>query len=383
MAAASADDADVYSLRTLRKRGQLKVFLGYAPGVGKTFSMLAEAHRRASRGEDIVVGFVETHGRKETAELVEGLEQVPLKRLTYRGKEFDELDTAAVIARNPAWVLIDEMAHTNVPGTQHAKRWQSVAEIQAAGISVITTVNVQHFESLNDTVYEITGVRVQETLPDAVLDQADEVVLVDLTTSALLNRLRRGVVYDLDKIPGALANFFKRENLVALRELALRKTAEEVDEVLERMTSAEESPHPWATEERVIVCVRPSPVAAKLIRRGHRLAKRFQGRFWVLHVRTHAQIGGSGRRQVEQLFELARELGGEAVEIEGDSVGDEILRFARDHRATFIVLGQSRRSRIDEIVRGSRIARIMREIDHADVLVVADPSKSPPVPLED
>ena len=374
---------EVYSLRTLRKRGRLKIFLGYAPGVGKTFSMLGEAHRRCSRGEDLVIGFVETHGRVETAELVEGLEQVPLKRLTYRGKEFEELDTAAVIARKPEWVLVDEMAHTNVPGAQHAKRWQSVEEIQAAGINVITTVNVQHFESLNDTVYDITGVRVQETLPDAVLDQADEVVLVDLTTSALLTRLRRGVVYDLDKIPGALANFFKRENLMALRELALRKTAEEVDEYLERMNAGEESPHPWATEERVIVCVRPSPVAAKLIRRGHRLAKRFQGRFWVLHVRTHAQLGGSGRKQVEQLFELARELGGEAVETEGDSVGEEVLRFARDHRATFIVLGQSRRSRIDEIVRGSRIAHIMREIDHADVLVVADPSKSPPVPLDD
>ena len=374
---------EVYSLRTLRKRGRLKVFLGYAPGVGKTFSMLAEAHRRCSRGEDLVIGFVETHGRAETAEQVEGLEQVPLKRLTYRGKEFEELDTAAVIARNPEWVLVDELAHTNVPGTRHAKRWQSVEEIQAAGISVISTVNVQHFESLTDTVYDITGVRVQETLPDAVLDQADEVVLVDLTTSALLNRLRRGVVYDLDKIPGALANFFKRENLMALRELALRKTAEEVDEYLERMNAGEESPHPWATEERVIVCVRPSPVAAKLIRRGHRLAKRFQGRFWVLHVRTHAQLGGSGRRQVEQLFELARELGGEAVEIEGDSVGEEVLRFARHHRATFIVLGQSRRSRIDEIVRGSRIAHIMREIDHADVLVVADPSKSPPIPSDD
>jgi hypothetical protein len=236
---------EVYSLRTLRKRGHLKVFLGYAPGVGKTFSMLAEAHRRAARGEDIVIGFVETHGRRETAELVEGLERVPLKRLAYRGKEFEELDTDAVIARRPEWVLIDEMAHTNVPGTRHDKRWQSVEEIQAAGINVVSTVNIQHFESLNDTVYDITGVRVQETLPDAVLDQADEVVLVDLTTAALLNRLRRGVVYDLDKIPGALSNFFKRENLVALRELALRKTAEEVDDFLERITAGEESLHPW------------------------------------------------------------------------------------------------------------------------------------------
>ena len=207
----SEEPADeVFALRTLRKRGRLKIFLGYAPGVGKTFSMLAEAHRRCSRGEDIVIGFVETHGRAETAELVEGLEKVPLKHLAYRGEEFIELDTDAVIARHPEWVLMDEMAHTNVPGTQHAKRWQSVEEILAAGISVITTVNVQHFESLNDTVFDITGVRVRETLPDAVLDQADEVVLVDLTTSALINRLRRGVIYELEKIPGALTNFFKQ-----------------------------------------------------------------------------------------------------------------------------------------------------------------------------
>jgi two-component system sensor histidine kinase KdpD len=377
MMAGERGDAEVNALRTLRKRGQLKVFLGYAPGVGKTFSMLSEAHRRASRGEDIVVGFVETHGRAETAELVEGLERVPLERITYRGKEFEELCTGAVIARRPEWALVDELAHTNVPGARHTKRWQSVEEIQAAGINVITTVNVQHFESLNDTVYEITGVRVQETLPDAVLDRADEVVLVDLTTDALLNRLRRGVVYDLDKLPGALANFFRRENLVALRELALRKTAEEVDEFLERITAGEEAPHPWATEERVVVCVRPDPVAARLIRRGHRLAKRFQGRFWVVHVRAQGQPDGPERRRVEQLFDLARELGGESVELEGDSVGEEILRFARDHRATFVVLGQSRRSRLDEIVRGSRIARIIRETDHTDVLVVADPGTSP------
>ena len=284
----AADDMtdEVYSLRTLRKRGQLKVFLGYAPGVGKTFSMLSEAHRRVSRGEDLVIGFAETHGRAEVAELVTGLEQVPLKRLEYRGKQFEELDTAAVIARRPEWVLIDELAHTNVPGTTHAKRWQSVEEIIAAGISVITTVNIQHFESLNDTVFEITSVRVQETLPDSVLDQADEVVLVDLTTNALLNRLKRGVVYDLDKIPGALANFFQRGNLVALRELALRKTAEEVDDSLERIIAGDEAVHPWATEERIVVCVRPSPIAAKLVRRGHRLAKRFQGRFWVCLLYT-------------------------------------------------------------------------------------------------
>ena len=334
--------------------------------------MLAEAHRRVSRGEDVVVGFVETHGRRETAELVEGLESLPLKRLAYRGKEFDELDTDAVIARRPAWVLVDELAHTNIPGARHAKRWQSVEDIQAAGISVITTVNVQHLESLNDTVFEITGVRVQETLPDAVLDQADEVVLVDLTTAALVNRLRRGVVYDLDTVPGALANFFRRENLVALRELALRKTAEEVDDFLERIAPDADSLHPWVAEERVLVCVRPGPLAVRLVRRGHRLARRLQGRLWVLHVRTQ-RLDPVARRELDDLFALTRTLEGEVVELEGDSVGEEILRFARERHASFIVLGQSRRSRLDEILHGSQITRIIREIDCADVLVVADP----------
>ena len=363
---------EAYSLRTLRKRGKTKVFLGYAPGVGKTFSMLAEAHRRCSRGEDVVVGFVETHGRKETAELVEGLERLPLKHITYRGKVFEELDTAAVIARDPEWVLVDELAHTNVPGAEHEKRWQSVEEIQAAGINVITTVNVQHVESLNETVYDITGVRVQETVPDTVLDQADEVVLVDLTTAALVNRLRRGVVYDLDTVPGALAGFFRRENLVALRELALRKTAEEVDDYLERIAPDADVLHPWVAEERILVCVRPGPLAHRLVRRGNRLARRLQGRLWVLHVRTQ-RLGTDARRELDDLFTLTRTLGGEVVEIEGDSVGEEILRFARERHASFIVVGQSRRSRLDEILRGSQITRIIREIDCADVLVVADP----------
>jgi two-component system, OmpR family, sensor histidine kinase KdpD len=364
------------SLRTLRKRGRMKIFLGYAPGVGKTFTMLAEAHRRISRGEDVVIGFLETHGRAETAKMAEGLEQVPLKRLEYRGKHFEELDTAAVIARAPEWVLVDEIAHTNVPGTVHAKRWQSVEEILVAGISVITTVNVQHFESLNDTVFQITGVRVQETLPDSVIDLADEVVLVDLTTDALLNRLKRGVVYDLDKIPGALANFFQRGNLVALRELALRKTAEEVDDSLERYVAEHEPRHPWGTEDRIVACIRRGEVAAKIVRRSYRLAKRLQGSFWVLHVRTSSQALAVNRRELDQLFDLARQLGGHVVEVGGDSIADEILRFAREKRATFIVMGQSKRSRLNEIVRGSLVTRIMRESSYVDLLVVADPSKS-------
>ena len=372
--------AEGFSLQTLRKRGRLKVFLGYAPGVGKTYTMLSEAHRRAARGEDVVIGFVEPHDRKETSDLIVGLEQVPLKLIEYRRKTFEELDTAAVIARAPAWALVDELAHTNVPGTKHEKRWQSVEEILAAGIDVITTVNVQHLESLNDTVFQITGVRVQETVPDSVVDRAEEIVLVDLTAAALLNRLQRGVVYDLDKIPGALQNFFKRGNLVALRELALRKTAEEVDDYLEKYLVDHEPEHPWGTEDRVVVCVRPGDQAKKMIRRGYRLAKRFQGEFWTLHVKTPGQVIGGRRHDLQALFDLTTALGGKVMEVDGDSVAVEILRFAREKRATFIVMGQSKRSRMHEIAHGSLVARIMRESDHVDLLVVADPSKTSRAP---
>jgi len=373
--------SEQFALKTLRNRGRHKIFLGYAPGVGKTFTMLSEARRRLERGEDVVIGYVETHGRKAIAELAEGLPVVPRKRIEYRRKTFEEMDTAAVIARRPQVVLVDELAHTNIPGTEHKKRWQSVEEILAAGIDVISTVNVQHFESLNDTIYEITTVRVRETLPDSILDRADEVVLVDLTADALINRLNRGVVYDLEKIPGALSNFFRRGNLVALRELALRKTAEEVDDKLQDYLDAHEIETPWATEDRVIVCVKAGEVAKKLIRRGYRLAKRLQGQFWVVHVHTPGETLGRHHAELDDLFALATNLGGQVVELSGDKEADVILDFAREHRATFIVMGQSKRSRMEEVLRGSSlIARIMRETDNLDVLAVADPSKASPEP---
>ena len=366
-----------FALRTLRNRGRHKIFLGYAPGVGKTFTMLSEARRRSDRGEDVVIGFVETHGRKAIAELAQGMTIIPRKTIEYRGRSFEEMDTAAVIARHPTVVLVDELAHTNIPGSAHEKRWQSVEDVLAAGIDVISTVNVQHFESLNDTVYQITGVRVRETLPDSILDRADEVVLVDLTTDALLNRLNRGVVYDLEKIPGALSNFFRRGNLVALRELALRKTAEEVDESLQHYMDEHDIRSPWATEDRVVVCVKAGPVAKKLVRRGYRLAKRLQGQLWVVHVHTPGETLGRHHAELDELFELTRELGGTVVELSGDSEADAILTFAREHRATFVVMGQSKRSRMDEVLRGSSlIVRIMRETEDVDVLAVADPSKA-------
>lgn len=364
-------------MHSFQKHGRHKIFLGYAPGVGKTYTMLAEAHRRVARGEDVVIGIVETHGRTEVAKLIIGIEQIPRKHLEYRSSTFEEMDTAAVMARRPEWVLVDELAHTNIPGTNHAKRWQSVLEILDAGINVISTVNVQHFESLNDTVFEITGVHVRETLPDSIIDHADEVVLVDLTPSALLNRLKRGDVYALAKVPTALQNFFRPGNLGALRELALRKTADEVDEQLRTYMEEQRIADAWRTQERVMVCVTPTGKSTKLIRRGYQIARRLSGVFWTVFVRTPgSMLPPREETTLQELFELTRNLGGEIVELEGESTAEAIIRFAAEHQATTIVMGQSIRSRMEEILRGNIITRIMREAKNLDVLVVAGTEES-------
>lgn len=355
-------------------RGKLKIFLGALAGVGKTYRMLSEAHRRIERnGEDVVIGLVEAHGRPATAALVTGIEQVPMKAIEYRGRVFYELDTDAVIARHPQWVLVDELAHTNIPGTRHEKRWQSVEEIRDAGIGVISTLNIQHLESLNDAVYEITGVRVRETIPDAIVDSADEVELEDLTPDALINRLKRGDIYQGEKIPQALGNFFRKGNIVALRELALRKTVDEVDTELHDYMEAHHMAQGKAAHEHITVLVGPRALAPRLVRRGYRLAKRMQGTFSTVHVR----VPGATLRKEEQAllseaYELTRALGGEVVELYGESVADEIVKHVTDAETTFIVMGQSARSRLEEIIRGSIINRIMRETRNIDIVVVAD-----------
>lgn len=355
------------------KRGKLKIFLGAVPGVGKTYRMLSEAHRRAARGEDIVVGLVETHGRPATAELLDGLEQIPLKPIEYRGKTFYELDTSAVIARRPQWVLVDELAHTNIPGTVHAKRWQSVEEILDAGINVISTVNVQHLESLNDTVQEITGIRVRETLPDSIIKQADEVELVDLTPDALINRLKRGDIYHEEKISQALSNFFRKGNIVALRELALQVTALEVDDQLHRYMDAHKMPQGKAAREYIVVAVAPRPISLKLVRRGYRLAKRTGGDFTCVFVRVPGvMLSQKEEALLQEICGLARNLGAEVVTLEGDSVADELIKYLNGYGATMIVMGQSARSRWEEIVRGSTVNKIMRETENVDIVVVAE-----------
>ncbi len=360
-------------------RGKLKIFVGAVAGVGKTYKMLSETHRRVGRGEDIVIGLIETHGRPATAEQMQGFEQIPLKKIEYRDTVFYELDTAAVISRHPECVLIDELAHTNVPGTVHAKRWQSIEEIRGAGINVITTLNVQHVESLNDVVFEITGVRVRETVPDWVIDSADEVELVDLTADALINRLKRGDIYKEDKIPQALANFFRKGNIVALRELALQRTAEEVDEQLHEYMKGHDMAQGKLAREHVLVCVTPRTVAQKLVRRGYRISKRMQGTFDVVFVRPPgASLTKREQDQINCVYELARNFGGKVVELEGDSVSGEIVQYAVQAGATAIVMGQSARGRLQEILKGSIITRIMRQTKDIDIIVVAD-SKDEPI----
>ncbi len=360
-----------------RSRGRHKIFLGYAPGVGKTYTMLAEAQRRASRGEDLVVGFVEPHRRPETIALMAGLESIATKKIEYRGAIFEELDTDAVIARRPRWVLVDELAHTNVPGTRHEKRWESVEEILDAGINVISTLNVQHLESLNDVISQITGICVRETIPDRVLDEADEVVLVDVTPEALVNRLKRGVVYTEENVDQALQHFFRKGNLVALRELALRKTAEEVDEELEAFIATHDVDKTWGVIDRVLVAITARESSSKLIRRGYQLARRLDGDLWVVHIRPPGVLLPASQETVlVELRRLVEELDGHFIDMSGDDVAAEIIEFARAHQITFIVMGQSARSRMDEIVRGSIVNRIMRETRNIDVVIVAEEDRS-------
>lgn len=355
-----------------QKLGQLKVYMGAVPGVGKTFRMLSEAHRRKERGQDIVIGLVETHGRKATAELTKGLEQVPLKEITYRGKVFKEMDTDAVIARRAEWVLIDELAHTNVPGASHEKRWQSIDVIREAGINVLSTVNIQHLESMNDAVLEITGVRVRETVPDAVIDNADEVELVDLPPEAIINRLLRGDIYGHDKVSQALANFFTKPNLVALRELVLRKTADEVDEQLDEIMAESQTFGRKVAHDYVVVCVTPRPQSGKLIRRGYSIAKRLKCKFSVVFVRlAGASLGGRTDKVAAQLKNLTEFLGGKFVELVGDSIADEIAKYINSTRTTMMVMGQSKRHRFNEVLSGSIVNHVMRAVDNVDIVLIA------------
>jgi two-component system sensor histidine kinase KdpD len=367
------------------RTGKLRIFVGAAPGVGKTYTMLETAHARRKDGYDVIVGAVETHGRSETEALLRDLEVVPRKRIEYRGQTLEEMDVDAIIARHPQMVLVDELAHTNVPGSRHPKRYLDVEELLGHGIDVYTTVNVQHIESLNDVVAQITHVRVRETVPDAVFDRADSVELVDLTPEDLIERLKEGKVYVPHQAVRALEHFFSPANLTALRELALRRTAERVDEQLLAEMQAHAIQGPWAAGERVLVCVSEDRSAAGLVRYAKRLADRLHGPWTALYVegRRSAGLSEEERDRVADTLRLTEALGGEATTIPGGDKGiaDDVIAHARANNATQIVIGKSSRSRWFEILHGSVVHDLVRRAGNISVHVVAgDAVVGEPVP---
>jgi two-component system sensor histidine kinase KdpD len=353
------------------KRGSLRIYLGAAPGVGKTYAMLNEAKRRAARGTDVVVGYVETHGRPNTAAQVAGLEVIPRKQVTYRGTALEEMDLEAVLARRPAVVLVDELAHTNAPGSRHAKRWEDVEELRDAGIEVITTLNIQHLESLNDVVERITGVKQRETIPDEVARRADQVELVDMAPEALRRRMAHGNVDGPEKVDAALGNYFRLGNLGALRELALMWVADKVAEALHEYRVAQGIDETWETRERVVVAVTGAPSGEQLIRRAARMAMRARGDLVGVHiVAGDGLVTGSGEL-LEHHRSLLEDLGGTYHEIVGSDVAPALTGFARSEEATQLVLGASGRSRWAELLRGSVINEVLRHADGIDVHVIS------------
>ena len=352
-------------------RGRLRVYLGAAPGVGKTYAMLDEGRRRVERGTDLVVGYVETHGRAKTERGLEGLEVVPRAKVAYRGTVQEEMDLKAILARDPHVVLVDELAHTNVPGSVHEKRWQDVEALLDAGIEVITTVNIQHLESLNDVTEQITGVRQRETVPDQVVRSADQIELVDMSPQALRRRMAHGNIYTADKIDAALSRYFREGNLTALRELALLWLADRVDEGLERYREQHEIDSTWATRERIVVPVSGGPESSTLMRRAARIASRRSGGEWqALYVTRQDGLTGIAPDQLTRLAAKADELGGTFHTVVGDDPADAVLAFARAENATQIVIGASRRGRVSTLLRPGVGERVVTGSGDIDVHIV-------------
>src|SRR6202795_2107892 len=310
-----------------KSKGIFKLFLGYAPGVGKTYSMLSEGIRRHNRGEDVVIGFIETHGRKGVEELVPELETIPRRSIEYKGTMFEEMDVDAIISRHPAVVLLDELAHTNIPGSKHRKRYEDLLELLNAKIDVLSTLNIQHMESLAPTVHSITGVTVRETVPDWVPLTANETVMVDLTPEALQKRMQRGDVYAADKVSQALQNFFRRGNLIALRELALRQVTEHVDRSLENYMAAKDIRETWPVRERLAVCVSANPAAQYLVARAARMARRLDAEFYVIYVDIGRKVVETDQKILDANLHFAEDLGAKVARLRGKHVADAVAEF--------------------------------------------------------
>jgi two-component system sensor histidine kinase KdpD len=357
------------------RAGRLKIFLGAAPGVGKTYEMLLEARARQKEGRDVAVGVVETQGRKDTEALTEGLETIPRKRVAYKDRQLDEMDIDAILARRPQLVLVDELAHTNAVGSRHPKRYLDVEEILNSGIDVYTTLNIQHIDSLNDIVAQITHVRVRETVPDSILDRADAIELVDITPEDLIQRLKDGKVYIPKQAERALEHFFSPANLTALRELALRRTAQRVDEQLLSEMQARAIPGPWAAGERILVCVSEDPRAAGLVRYTKRLADRLHASWTALYVETKRslQLTEEERDRIADTLRLAQGLGGEPVTVPGGDrhIADDVVAYAQANNITQIVIGKSTRSRLFELLHGSVVRDLLRACGNISLHVIA------------
>jgi two-component system sensor histidine kinase KdpD len=364
--------SDVQKEERGQARGRLKIFLGYAAGVGKTYAMLEAAHQRQAEGVDVVVAYVETHGRLETEAMLQGLEVLPRRQVEYRGVALPEMDPDAVLARRPQLALVDEMAHTNAPGSCHVKRYQDIADLLAAGISVYTTLNVQHLESLNDVVAQITGVTVQETVPDAVLDEAAELELTDLPPEELLARLRSGKVYVSEQAERAIGMFFRPGNLTALREVALRRAAARVDEQVQSYMQAHAIPGPWPAAEHLLVCVTPGTPGDRLVRTARRLAESLKAEWVALYVETpeHVRLPQAQQDRLAEIFQLVEELGGRTATVQGTSAADTVLQYARQHNVTKIIVGRPPRRPWRDLLRRSPVDEIIAQASPIDVYIV-------------
>jgi two-component system, OmpR family, sensor histidine kinase KdpD len=361
---------DVSTLDHPPKRGELRIYLGAAPGVGKTYAMLGEAHRRLERGTDLVAAVVETHGRRKTAELIEGIEVIPPRYIDYRGGSFPELDVPAVLARHPQVVLVDELAHTNTPGSKNQKRWRDVEELLDAGITVISTVNIQHLESLNDVVAQITGIEQKETIPDSVVRAAAQIELVDITPEALRRRLSHGNVYAAERIDAALSNYFRRGNLTALRELALLWLADQVDTALAKYRAENKITDMWEARERVVVAVTGGPESETLVRRASRIASKSSAELMVVHVIRGDGLAGLSETRMNKVRELASSLDASVHTVVGDDTPTALLDFAREMNATQLVIGTSRRSRWARIFNEGIGPAIVQQSGKIDVHMV-------------
>lgn len=353
-----------------KQRGRFKIFLGYAPGVGKTFSMLSEGVRRRSRGEDIVIGVVETHGRAGTAELAAKMEQVPRREIDYKGTLFAEMDVDAIIARMPQVVLIDELAHTNIEGSRFAKRYEDVLYLLENKIDVLSTLNIQHVESLSPRVQALTGISVRELVPDWVLDRADEIVISDLTPEALVTRMRRGDIYPPERIERSLANFFRRGNLIALREMALQRVTRAVDRNLDDYVKRKKLGSHWSVSEKIAVCISASPQSRDLIARGARLAEALNAELYVLHVKGDRDEDKERKRVLESSLQFAKNLGATIVSLTGTDTPRVTAAFVRENRITQAIVGRSALHGLRKYLYYLAIQKFMSEAPHVDLHIV-------------